>query len=97
MALFALLTFQLIEAFKMKTIIFTKETRVDQEPLMTNISTYQDQANMSPYMMAFYLWNRGCQSVSYTITALIYESYGNLAYDGWETREVPITLESCTI
>lgn len=76
-ALVTVLLFKLHEVFKMETVFFSKQTIVDQEPLMTNISTSLSNPIQSPFMMAFYLWNRRCPSVTFDISAKIYNSQNN--------------------
>jgi hypothetical protein len=81
--LIVILVVKLYEAFAMKTIIFTNETKVDQEPIMTNISTFQNSSERSPFMIAFYLWNRGCPNVTYNISAYLYGIHESFDAVNW--------------
>lgn len=46
--------------------------------------------------MAFFLWDRGCTNITYSISASIYARY-NYTTDNWYKESINVPLEKCTV
>ena len=90
-----ILSVKLIDMFSMKTIFFTANTLVNQNNPSIILSTYPNDTDYTPFMMAFQHVNVGCTNNTIGLYAFNY-TYTNLSTTTNNFTSSEIALESCT-